>query len=97
MSRPRTVSTRCVRMVRAHEGLRLSAYLCPAGVWTIGYGHTGPDVRAGLTITEPQAETFLRLDLDAAGRAVNRLVLVDLEVPRSNRGGGTIFPVNPIR
>lgn len=42
--------------------MRLTAYKCPAGVWTIGYGHT-KGVKMGQTITKAQAETLLRGDL----------------------------------
>ncbi len=38
------------------EGVRLKAYLCPAGVWTIGYGDTGPHVKRGLVWTKAQAD-----------------------------------------
>lgn len=47
-------------------GPALKAYLCPSGIWTIGWGHTGPDVRAGSTITGPEADRLLDLDLDEA-------------------------------
>lgn len=53
-------------LARRWEGLRLVAYQCPAGVWTVGYGHTGPDVVPGLRITEAQAEAFLIADMRTA-------------------------------
>ena len=68
-------------LVKAHEGLRLEAYLCPAGVWTIGYGTTrmdGRPVRRGDTITLAQAEELLRDDVSRFERAVNRLITVPL-------------------
>lgn len=49
-------------LVRKYEGLRLKAYLCPAGKWTIGYGHTG-GVREGQEITKAKAEEILLNDL----------------------------------
>ena len=48
--------------IKEFEGLRLSAYKCPAGVWTIGYGHTGGVVR-GTTITKERADELLDHDL----------------------------------
>lgn len=51
-------------LIRRFEGLRLRAYICPAGVPTIGYGATGPDVKLGLTWTADQAEG--RMQRDAA-------------------------------
>jgi len=59
---PRT-NANGIALIKRFEGLRLKAYLCPAGVWTIGYGHTGPDVKKGMTITEDEAERLLREDL----------------------------------
>lgn len=48
-------------LIKLSEGLRLTAYLCPAGVWTIGYGATGPGIRKGMVWTLEQAEArFLR-------------------------------------
>ena len=49
-------------MLKEFEGLRLKAYKCPAGIWTIGYGTTS-DVEPGMEVTEAQAETFLKTDL----------------------------------
>lgn len=50
------------RLIRRFEGLRLRAYLCPAGVPTIGYGSTGPDVRLGQTCTPQEAEARMQRD-----------------------------------
>jgi lysozyme len=61
------------------EGLRLTAYQDSVGVWTIGYGHTGPDVYPGLTITQIEAETLLLKDVAIAAGSVNRLVTVPLD------------------
>lgn len=57
-------------LIKAFEGLVLKAYTCPAGVLTIGYGHTGPDVYPGLRITADQAEDLLRKDLAKFERGV---------------------------
>ena len=50
-------------LIKRWEGLRLEAYICPAGVATVGYGSTGDHVYLGMTITEAEAERLLRLDL----------------------------------
>ena len=63
-------------LVARWEGCRLSAYLCPAGVWTVGYGATGPDVRPGVKWTQAQAEKRLRDDLRRFGARVDALVRV---------------------
>lgn len=60
------------KIIMDSEGLRLSAYLCPAGKWTIGYGHTG-DVKNGDVITRHQAEVILEYDLHRFEQAVERL------------------------
>lgn len=50
---------RLLALIRAFEGLRLKAYQCPAGVWTIGYGATGKEIVPGLIWTKKQAEADL--------------------------------------
>ena len=50
------------KLIKRFEGLRLEAYRCPAGVWTIGYGHTA-GVSEGMKVTETEAERLLEEDL----------------------------------
>lgn len=50
-------------LIKKYEGCRLTAYRCPAGVLTIGYGHTGADVKTGMAITKEKAEELLKKDL----------------------------------
>ena len=54
-----------LNLIKEFEGLRLVAYKCPAGVWTIGYGHTY-NVKEGDIITEAQATEFLMEDISNA-------------------------------
>jgi lysozyme len=61
-------------LTKSFEGLHLEAYRDCVGVWTIGYGHTGPTVAAGQTISEAEAEELLRADLAEAVACVNRWV-----------------------
>lgn len=49
-------------LIKQYEGCRLAAYRCAAGVWTIGYGHTA-GVHSGMTITQAQADAYLRQDI----------------------------------
>lgn len=63
-------SNRGIAMIKGHEGFRAKAYQCPAGIWTIGYGHTC-GVNSGDVITEAQGEVFLRYDLVTAENTVN--------------------------
>jgi len=67
-----TTSEKGLRLIKLFEGLRLNAYLCPAGVPTIGYGHT-KGVRMGQSITEAQAEELLKEDLRTPERVLNAL------------------------
>ena len=60
-------------LIKEFEGLRLHAYQDSAGVWTIGWCHTG-DVKRGQSITIHQAEALLALDIGIAAAAVNRHV-----------------------
>lgn len=58
-------------LIKESEGLRLKAYKCPAGVWTIGYGHTGKDVKKGMVITEEKATELLKTDIASVERHVS--------------------------
>lgn len=70
----RAIPARAKALVREFEDFRAKSYLCPAGVWTIGYGHTGPGVKQGQTCTKRQAELWLTEDLqEAAGRLKLRI------------------------
>lgn len=72
----RRINEAGLAIIKEFEGLRHKAYLCPANVWTIGWGHTGADVKPGLVITEARAEQLLRDDLDRFEAAVQRLASV---------------------
>lgn len=67
-----------VALIKRFEGLELQAYQDIAGIWTIGYGHTGPDVKPGQKISAREAEDLLRRDLTPREEAVSRLVSVDI-------------------
>lgn len=59
------------------EGFEGTAYRCPAGVWTIGYGHTG-GVREGDTVTEEEARDILKADIGEVARQLLPYVNVPL-------------------
>jgi lysozyme len=65
-------------LIKQFEGLKLTAYLCPANVWTIGYGHTA-GVKEGDVINKFEADMFLITDVRQFEEAVNRAVKVRLE------------------
>lgn len=71
-------SQKGIDLIKRFEGFSPTAYLCPAGVWTIGYGHTA-GVRAGDSVDEDTAEDFLREDLADAEGAVGKYVKVPLK------------------
>ncbi len=70
-------SQKGIDLITRFEGFRNRAYKCPAGVWTIGYGHT-KGVKAGQAITTQQAEELLQADLKTFEDWVNKLVKVEL-------------------
>jgi lysozyme len=63
-----------LELIMRFEGLRLEAYQDSVGIWTIGCGHTGPDVHKGLRISRPRAMQLLRTDVSEAEEAVGRHV-----------------------
>lgn len=60
-------------LIRRFEGLRLRAYLCPAGVWTVGYGSTGPDIKPGVQWSKEQAEQRMQEQAQAFAGAALKL------------------------
>ena len=64
-------SQRGINLIKQFEGVRLTAYKCPAGVYTIGYGHTR-GVQRGMKITEEEASAYLTSDLLNSEKAVER-------------------------
>lgn len=66
----------CLKHVEYFEGFRAKAYKCPAGIWTIGYGHT-TGVREGDTVdTHHEAEVLLVKDLEDVVRRLSRFINV---------------------
>jgi lysozyme len=73
------VNQATVDLVKKKEGFKAKAYLCPAGVWTIGYGTTaragiGVDVQQGMTISEKEAERLLRLGLERFASQIRPMI-----------------------
>lgn len=62
-----------INLIKKFEGLKLEAYLCPAGVWTIGYGHT-KGVKKGDKITQLEADNLLKEDLSSFEKGVTSLI-----------------------
>lgn len=68
-----------IKLIKDHEGLRLKAYKCQAGRWTIGYGHT-KNVFYGMVITQEMAEAFFKEDLEDC----ERILSYSAKVPLTN-------------
>ena len=64
-------------LIKKFEGCELEAYKCPAGVWTIGYGHI-KDVQPGDEWSESHAEHMLEVELEEYENYVNAAVTVPL-------------------
>lgn len=76
----RKVNKETVDLIKRWEGFRAEPYKCPAGVDTIGYGHTTTKslMKRGTKITEARAEKLLRSDLAIYEKAISEMVEVDL-------------------
>lgn len=90
-----------VDFIKGEEVLKLTAYKCPADVWTIGYGHTSaagePEVKEGMTITPAEAERILMSDLRMFERIVNDNVTVPLNQSQFDALVSFVFNVGPGR
>lgn len=64
--------------IKSFESCRLTAYRDGGGVFTVGFGHTGPEVRPGFTITQGQADTLFEDDVERFETGVESLVTVGL-------------------
>ena len=87
-----SISPAGIALIQAHEGLRLTAYRDPVGIWTIGYGSTG-GVRRGMTITRDQAVLRLYHDVDDAEAAINGRVTVPLTQQQFDALASFVFNV----
>lgn len=70
------ISEKGIALICKFEGCKLTAYKCPAGVWTIGYGHTGSmdgkPICKGMKITKDKALELLRDDLEKFEKKVDK-------------------------
>src|SRR5688572_28203353 len=76
------VNARGMALIEHFEGCRTEAYRDCVGVWTIGYGHTSaagpPQVKAGMTIPESEAQALLKTDIENFGNGVEAGLRVPL-------------------
>ena len=71
------ISERGLMLIKAEEGVKLTAYWDVSG-WAIGYGHHGPEVTENMTITLEQADALLRADVAARAAQIAPLLKVRL-------------------
>lgn len=74
----REINQAGLNLIKKYEGCSLKAYVCPAGVLTIGYGHTGLDVGKNQVITQFKADELLKNDLLKFCKTVDARVKVPL-------------------
>ena len=86
-----------LELIRHYEGCMLIAYVCPAGKWTIGYGHTGAEVKKGMNIDIFQANIYLRQDVGGAESIVKNAVHVPLNQNQFDALVSFVFNVGPGR
>jgi lysozyme len=74
-----TASQNCINLIKLFEGYKPKAYLCPAGVVTIGFGSTmytdGRKIKLGDTINEQQGNELLMWELKNKSIALHGLKL----------------------
>ncbi len=80
------------QFIRQHEGCKLTAYADTGGVFTCGWGATGPDIHPGTTWTQAQADARLEQDVERFERAVDELVKVP--ITDNQRAALTSFAFN---
>lgn len=88
------ISDKGINLIKEFEGLELISYLCPAKVWTIGYGHT-KGVQEGMEWTEEQAEEALKEEVIGYCRYVEELVKVPLNQNQFDALTSWIYNLGP--
>ena len=73
MANVQSINSAGLSIVKTFEGLSLTPYLCPAGWWTIGFGHLVKEDTPKV-VTQEEAESYLERDIHGAELAVLRLV-----------------------
>lgn len=80
-------SEKGIELIKSFESLRLKAYKCPSGVWTIGYGHT-KDVKATMVISPQRAERLLKEDITQTETQVKKNDILHISNTRTVFGFG---------
>lgn len=83
-----------LEIIKNFEGFRAKAYICPAGVLTIGYGTTS-SVHRGQVVNESQATALLARDVVSFEREIKRSVKVPLEQHEFDALVSFVYNVGP--
>lgn len=97
MTRP--IPLKALQIIKQFEGLKLFAYPDPAtggDPWTIGYGHTGKEVKKGMYINSLQADDYLVKDLAKFADSINRLVKVKLTDNQYSALLSLVYNIGPV-
>lgn len=90
-----TPSDMCYALLKRFEGCKLVAYQDGGGVWTIGWGHTGPEVHEGLVIDQRTADAFLLKDATHAADAANAAATVPLTQGQFDAFVSLVYNIGP--
>lgn len=82
-------------LVMHFEGQRLTAYQDVVGVWTVCYGHTGPEVHKGMVATEAQCNVWLQQDLLKAQAIVDRCITAPMTAGQRGAFTSAVFNIGP--
>ena len=86
------IGERGIQLIQKFEGCRLEAYLpTPTDKWSIGFGHTGPEVVEGLVWNQDQADEALFNDIEWVEACIDENVTVPLIQPERDALGSFIF------
>jgi len=88
------ISQEGIALIKKFEGCKLEAYKCPAGVWTIGYGHT-KDVKEGDRINKDEANYLLEEEMEEYEKYINNMVEVDLNQSQFDSLCAWIYNLGP--
>ncbi len=88
-----TVSAVAIAAIDSYEGFFDIPYTSVAGVKTIGYGHTGKDVKAGQTITEPEAKALLVKDANQHWQQARKYIKVPISQHEADAYASFVFNV----
>ena len=87
-----------LNLIKKYEGCRLTSYKCPAGVWTIGYGHTGAvdgsAIISGMRITKAKAIELLEKDVEKFAGYVDSKEFVPVKLNSNQRDALISFAFN---